>query len=126
MSGETGAGPVTLCIGALTLIPLNTPEDVPGSDKIHHLLAFGALTFPSAAFYPKALLRVVFVAAFYGGLIEIIQPYVGRSGELADFIADLAGIGLGASIGLLLHAAYKRRLSKRARHGAWPLDEWQN
>jgi len=70
---------------------------------VHHVLAFVSLTLPSAAFYPKALLRAVLAGAFYAGLIEVIQPFVGRSGETADFLADLLGIAIGAIIGLLLH-----------------------
>ncbi|WP_394414257.1 VanZ family protein [Sulfitobacter sp. 1A12126] len=87
----------------MTLIPSNAAPEVPGGDKVHHVLAFMVLTLPSAAFYPKALLRVVLAAAFYAGLIEVIQPFAGRSGEIGDFLADLLGIAIGAIIGLLLH-----------------------
>ena len=99
---------LTFCIAVLTLIPIDTPKIVAGNDKIHHLVAFAALTFPCAVFYPKGLFRVAIVAAFYGGLIEVVQPFVGRSGELADFWADLAGIALGATVGVLLHAGGRR------------------
>lgn len=94
---------LSACIAVVTLIPSNAAPDVPGGDKVHHVLAFMALTLPSAAFYPKALLRVVLAAAFYAGLIEVIQPFVGRSGEIGDFLADLLGSAIGAIIGLLLH-----------------------
>ncbi|WP_394418473.1 VanZ family protein [Sulfitobacter sp. 1A13191] len=94
---------LSVCIAVVTLIPSKAAPEVPGGDKVHHVLAFMALTLPSAAFYPKALLRVVLAAAFYAGLIEVIQPFVGRSGEPADFLADLLGIAIGAIIGLLLH-----------------------
>lgn len=94
---------LSVCIAVLTLIPSNAAPEVPGGDKVHHVLAFMALTLPSAAFYPKALARVVLAAALYAGLIEVIQPFVGRSGEKADFTADLLGISIGAVAGLLLH-----------------------
>ena len=94
---------LSVCIAVLTLIPSSAAPDLPGGDKVHHVLAFMALTLPSAAFYPKALVRVVLAAALYAGLIEVIQPFVGRSGETADFQADLLGIAIGAVIGLLLH-----------------------
>lgn len=94
---------LAVCITVVTLIPSNAGPEVPGCDKVHHVLAFMALTLPSAAFYPKALLRVVLAAALYAALIEIIQPFVGRSGEIADFLADLLGIAIGAIIGLLVH-----------------------
>ncbi|KKM18677.1 hypothetical protein LCGC14_1663290 [marine sediment metagenome] len=94
---------LSVCIALLTLIPLNASGVVPGSDKTHHVLAFMSLILPSAAFYPSALPRVALAATFYAGLIEVIQPFVGRSGEMADFLADLLGISIGAMIGLLLH-----------------------
>jgi VanZ family protein len=94
---------LSVIIAVLTLIPSNAAPEVPGGDKVHHVVAFMSLTLPSAAFYPKALLRVVLAAALYAALIEIIQPFVDRSGETADFLADLLGIAIGAIIGLLLH-----------------------
>ena len=104
---------LSITIATLTLIPLNAPEGVPGIDKLHHVLAFVALILPCAALYPKALLKVMLTAALYGGVIEIIQPHVGRSGELADFIADLLGIGFGALLGLIFHLALGTRPLRR-------------
>lgn len=101
------------CITVLTLLPLTAPSGVKGSDKVHHILAFAALTLPSAVFYPKALLHVMAVGVVHAAAIEIIQPYVGRSSELADFIADLVGIGLGGTIGWFLHMSHNRRLADR-------------
>ena len=99
------------CITVLTLLPLTVPSSVKGSDKVHHILAFTGLTLPSAVFYPKALLRVMVVAVVYGAGIEIIQPYVGRASELADFIADLVGIGRGATTGWFLRMSHSSRLA---------------
>lgn len=95
------------CIAILTLMPLSTPQAIPGTDKIHHIIAFIALTLPCAAFYPKALFKVVVAAVVYGALIEVLQPYIGRSGELTDFLADLVGIGIGVSLGFLLNIVLK-------------------
>ena len=36
------------------------------------------------------------VVIAFGGLIEVIQPYFGRAGELSDFIANTAGASFGA------------------------------
>lgn len=104
---------LSITIAALTLIPLNVPKGVPGTDKFHHVLAFAALTLPCAALYPKALLKVMLAAALYGSAIEIIQPFVGRSGEVADFIADIVGIIFGALLGLILNFVLKIRFSRR-------------
>lgn len=105
---------LALCIGALTLIPLSAPSAVPGTDKAHHVLAFAILTMPCAALYPKGLFRVVFAAAVYGGVIEVIQPYVGRHGETADVLADLLGVAIGAVFGLFLHRIFKWRIARRS------------
>ena len=40
------------------------------------------------------------ILAGYGGLIELVQPYVGRSRELADWTADLKGIAVGTLAGV--------------------------
>ncbi|MBI6630507.1 VanZ family protein [Pontibaca salina] len=101
---------VAVTIGILTLVPEGPKSGVPGSDKVHHFLAFAALILPCAALYPQALFKGVLAATFYGGLIEIIQPYFGRSGELADFVADVSGIGAGAALGLIVHSVLNRAL----------------
>jgi hypothetical protein len=41
--------------------------------------------------YPPALLALVLAA-----LVEVVQPFVGRSGELEDFLLGAAGIGAAA------------------------------
>ena len=105
---------LAITIAFLTLIPLSIPQGLPGTDKTYHVLAFAALTLPCAALYPKALLKVMVAASLFGGAIEVLQPHIGRSQELADFLADLLGIGLGASLGLLFHMALKMGLSRRA------------
>jgi VanZ family protein len=48
------------------------------------------------------------VLAAYGGAIELVQPMVGRGRELADWLADLAGIGLGALVGVALRRVWQR------------------
>ncbi|MFG6611624.1 VanZ family protein [Sulfitobacter sp. 1A12057] len=90
------------------------PSGVPGTDKVHHVLAFAILTVPCAALHPKRLFRVVFAAAFYWGVIEVIQPYIGRQGETADVLADLLGVGIGAVFGLLLHIIFKWHIAPRS------------
>jgi len=86
-------------IGALTLTLL--PFQIPGNDKIYHVIAFGALAFPLSAFRPRWALWIVVASSLYGGGIEIVQPYVGRNMELLDFGADVLGASLGAICGLI-------------------------
>ena len=37
----------------------------------------------------------------FGALIEIIQPYVNRFGDTADFTADAIGVLIGFSFGVI-------------------------
>ena len=87
-----------------TLMPADRLPAVPGSDKLHHLVAYGVLCF-LACIKPRrrlALWVIVFGAIFIGGAVEIIQPYVNRWGEWADFFANSAGavLGWGTAVGL--------------------------
>jgi VanZ family protein len=102
---------IAACVGVLTLLPLKVPVTVPGTDKLHHLAAFAALTFPMALLVPRWLPGTVFLAVLYGGVIEIIQPYTGRYGDVMDWIADIQGVALGALVGLALNRliAMRRR-----------------
>ena len=87
-------------IAVLTLTQLPSPQiGVPGSDKVHHLLAFAALAFPLSAARPRLAPWVVLGVVGYGGLIEIIQPYTGRQAEWGDLIADAGGAILGSLLG---------------------------
>ena len=102
---------VTIILAALVagfaLIPVTLPAGAPGSDKLHHFVAFASLVFPCAVMFPRALIIVVPGAIMLGGLIEVIQPAVGRQKELMDFIADTCGVGIGLVLGLGLRAVAK-------------------
>jgi len=87
-----------IAIAVLTLAPVSS-QDVPGSDKLHHALAFAALAFPLPFARPRLAIPVALVVIAYGGMIELIQPYFGRNAEWADFLADILGAVLGAALG---------------------------
>ncbi len=97
---------LTLVIGILTLLP--SPQ-LPRSDllwdKLAHLIAFMALMLPTSALWPRMIVPAAGLAIFYGAAIEVIQPFTGRSAELADLIADGIGVGLGIVVGLGLRRA---------------------
>lgn len=104
---------LALVIGVLTLIPPNVPQAMPGSDKHHHLIAFAALALPTAALAPRLLWGLLPALALYGVLIEVLQPFVGRSGDRRDALADGLGLIVGSALGLLLYRPL-RRLTRRA------------
>lgn len=99
-------------IAILTLMPPSQVDMPSGSDKPSHFIAFLALALPLAIVKPRwgGWLFMLFTA--FGAAIEIIQPYVGRSRELADLFADMAGVVCGMALGLLVQRLFPRpRLS---------------
>ena len=88
-----------LVITLLSLYPLPALPEVPGADKTHHLIAYGFLAFPAALKGPNKLTILLLCFVAFGGLIELIQPYVNRYGEWLDFVANTAGVALGTAIG---------------------------
>lgn len=110
------AAVIAVTISMLTLLPLPAPPlGTQNDDKIYHLIAFVALVLPVAATAPRALVWMVPAALLFGGAIELVQPLVNRSRELADFLADAAGVLLGALIGVVLHLTFRRRRLATAR-----------
>ena len=104
--------PLTLIVTALLTVAMLWPNHQPppapdGTDKIVHLIAFAALAFPLARTGRFGLIPVFVGASAFGGLIEVIQPSFGRSADMQDWIADIAGVGLGIVLALLY-----RRLRK--------------
>ena len=93
---------ITAVIAVATLTPLPTAIDAPGSDKLHHFLAFAALSYPASAHIWRFSWPIVLASTAFGGAIEIIQPYVNRSGEFLDFAADCVGVLIGVALALLV------------------------
>jgi hypothetical protein len=94
-------------ITTFSLTPLPELPFAPGSDKLHHFVAYAALMFPAALRGKRHWFVLAFVYIAWSGGIEIIQPYVNRYGEWLDLLANSIGVGIGALAGLL-----SRRLLK--------------
>ena len=95
------AGMILLtCFLTLTRISTGAPS-VSHIDKIYHLVAFAGIVLPCARFYKRGLMWLVPILICFGGAIEMIQPHVGRDGDWLDFLADIAGIGVGLAIAQL-------------------------
>ena len=96
-------------IAVLTLIPqVEMPAGPRGIDKLYHVAAFAALVFPTALLRPGRWRSAGFIAILSGGIIEIIQPAVGRSSDMSDLLAD----ALGVAVGILLGLAVRRILNR--------------
>jgi len=91
-------------IATLSLWPAEHLPQVPGSDKTHHFISYGALMLPVALRKPKHWLWIALGFAAFSGAIELIQPYVNRYGEWLDMAANVAGLACGIMIAnTLLH-----------------------
>ena len=101
---------VTAALTVAMLWPINQPPPAPdGSDKVVHLTAFAALAFPLARTGRFGLIPVFVGASAFGGIIEVIQPSFGRSADMQDWIADIAGVGFGIVLALLYRRLRKHR-----------------
>lgn len=93
------SGMVAVGIIWLSLTPLDELPPVPGGDKTHHLIAYSALAFPTALAKPRLIVPLAMPYIAMGGVIEWIQPYVNRYGEVLDFLANTAGVIIGSWVG---------------------------
>ena len=100
---------VTLALTVAMLWPMEAPPPAPeGSDKLVHFVAFAALAFPLARTGRIGLLPVFICASAFGGAIELMQPSFNRSADINDWIADIVGVLLGISCGLLYRRIRRR------------------
>ncbi|MFY0677323.1 MAG: VanZ family protein [Neptuniibacter sp.] len=96
-------------ITVLSLYPLEHLPAAPGSDKLHHFIAYAALVFPVACSRPKRWLVIVAGFLAYSGLIELIQPYVNRYGEWLDLGANAIGLLVGILMAFVFTAVTDRK-----------------
>ena len=94
-----------VAIAILTHIPIpQLVRKAQVSDKALHCLAFLILVFllwfavkpnEKVNWRKAAVWWVLLIMAGYGMVDELLQNYVGRSGNATDFLANLAGVGVG-------------------------------
>lgn len=109
---------ITLIITAVILItitffmlaPISAPKGYGFTDKKYHFLAFAGLIIPIATLQPRWLLFAIPLFILFGVMIEIIQPYFGRTRDLADWIADIKGVFIGSVFGLIMSVFIQRKL----------------
>ena len=107
--------PLTLIVATVLTVamlwPIHQPPQAPdGSDKVVHLIAFAALAFPLARTGRFGLIPIFITTSAYGGIIEVLQPFFGRSADMQDWIADIAGVTLGILLALLYRRLRKHRI----------------
>ena len=94
---------IFILITLLSLYPLQEQPNIPGSDKIHHLIAYSALAIGVGLRRPSNYVLIIIFFSFYSGLIEIIQPYVNRFREIEDFLFNNLGILIGLALGIFIN-----------------------
>ena len=85
-------------ITIMSLWPLDELPSVPGTDRIHHIIAYAILSIPAGLHRPDRWIFFGLLFIAYGGAIELLQPYVNRYGEWADMLANTAGVVCGLFI----------------------------
>ena len=95
---------LAVIIAVLSLTPVPDTPLVGGSDKLHHFIAYAAIALPLGLQAHGWRWSVIALGAcfLFGGMIEIIQPYVGRQGEWADVGANILGSSAGFVIGAVM------------------------
>ena len=77
-----------------------------GSDKIKHAVGFAliglalhwALSLSQTRSTGSTIVRVLVFGGVVGGFIEVLQPFVDRTCDLHDFVADIVGLIIGCAL----------------------------
>ena len=85
---------------------------MPDSDKWHHFVEFAVLTTRLICVKAAYWTIIVPFALIFGAVIEVIQPYLNRSGDIYDFYANATGVLIGIIIGSAVNVFYFRRLQE--------------
>ena len=91
-------------------VPLPAPPEVPaGSDKGLHFALYLILTLLGGRYQlgkdartrPGAFILWAVVFMVYAAIDEWLQPFVGRTADLIDWLADAAGVAVGTAVLML-------------------------
>lgn len=101
-------------ITVLSLLPLHALPPAPGTDKIHHCIAYAMLMLPVALRKPAnwKILGLTFI--LYSGAIELIQPFVNRYGEWMDLFANSVGVICAVIIAGMINAIISAKQAKES------------
>jgi VanZ family protein len=85
-------------IAVTCLLPARDLPAIGLSDKVKHGISYAVLAFWFASVVVRRyLLPLIAALVAFGGVIELAQELMqlGRTAELGDLLADMAGIGIG-------------------------------
>jgi len=98
-----------LLIIFLSLYPLQKLPEFQSNDKTQHLVAYFFLALPTGLKNPNKWGLYICFYIIFGGIIELVQPFVNRYGEWLDFFANTIGVILGFCVGLFLNNKFRNR-----------------
>ena len=85
---------------------VNTPLTIQGTDKYLHTFAYLFLSFSASFRKPTNYILIFSYFAFFGLVIELIQPYFNRYFELFDILANSFGVLLAITFADFLRKYY--------------------
>lgn len=94
-----------MAITIASLMPRGGVGDPGEADKIAHVLAYWAATLPAAVGRTAPAIWVAAAVIGWSGLIELVQPLIGRSGSLSDLVANAGGVAIGLVLAYFLRKA---------------------
>lgn len=106
---------VLVLLAIVTAGSLDSAQPLPGVlvwDKARHFLAYAAIALPIALARPRYWGALILALLGWSIAIELIQPFVGRSRDVRDFLANATGVGLAVLVSEIPRRA-ARRLSPR-------------
>jgi len=115
-----------LSLAAAFVVTHMPPPPVPAppviNDKVLHFTGFTALSMvgiwrligPPRPIGAIAVLATFAGLALYGAVDEWTQPYIGRSCEFGDWVADICGAAFGIAIVLACHRWTLARKGQKA------------
>jgi VanZ family protein len=107
-------------VAAVSLVPSTTLPPTSIGDKVEHVIAYAVLGLLGAASSERGIMRLILGLAAFGLAIELLQTFSpGRSPDLFDLAADIAGAGVGCCLAILLRHATALLIDKSAA-GATP------
>ena len=58
--------------------------------------------YPLTVANKKCWIPIILFGLFFGALIEFVQPYLSRFGDIQDFQADAIGVLIGFALGVIV------------------------
>ena len=96
----------------LSVTPAPIPTGIDEGDKLQHIAAYGTLMFWFCVLYRPFRVRALYAAGFVamGVALEFVQRWLGyRSFEVADMLANTAGVVLGLGIAASMRILRRRQ-----------------